>query len=189
MKPKMCKQYFPIIKAGKKIIITFLVFIFSFSVFGRNSILNPICFTIAAHQNNLSQLLSLYYEVKDALINSDPATASAKAGELLNAVNTVDVKSFSEAEKKAFSSVQYKLEYDARHISEVKDISHQREHFASLSKNMYALVKSVQLSGQPVYEQYCPMKDAYWLSNETSIKNPYYGSNMLTCGQVKDTLK
>jgi len=33
------------------------------------------------------------------------------------------------------------------------------------------------------------MKDAYWLSNETAIKNPYYGSRMLTCGSVKDTLK
>jgi len=107
----------------------------------------------------------------------------------LKAINNIDVKSLSANDKKAFAAVQDKLEYDARHISEVKELAHQREHFANLSKNMYTLAKSAKLSGQPVYEQYCPMKDAYWLSNETAIKNPYYGSSMLTCGTVKDTLK
>lgn len=176
------------LKIFKSISVAFLVFNFSFSVLANNNV-NPIHFHTTVQQNNLSQLLSLYYEVKNALINADAATASAKAGELLNAINNMDVKSLSANDKKAFASLQYKLEYDARHISEVKDLSHQREHFANLSKNMYELAKNAKLSSQPVYEQYCPMKDAYWLSNETAIKNPYYGSSMLTCGSVKDTLK
>jgi hypothetical protein len=54
---------------------------------------------------------------------------------------------------------------------------------------MYTLAKAAKLSPQPVYEQYCPMKNAYWLSSEASIKNPYYGNEMLSCGEVKDTLK
>jgi len=54
--------------------------------------------------------------------------------------------------------LQNKLSYDARHIAEVQKIDHQREHFASLSLNMYSLAKSVRLSNQPVYEDYCPMK-------------------------------
>jgi len=137
----------------------------------------------------LSTFLALYYQVKDALVSSDAATASVKAGELYKAIEGVDEKTLSKKEDDAFKSLHYKLSYDARHISEVKELPHQREHFASLSLNMYALAKAVNLSVQPVYEQYCPMKNAYWLSNETSIKNPYYGSNMLTCGEVKDTLK
>ena len=142
-----------------------------------------------ASENNLSQILSLYYDLKNALVNSDATTASAKADELLKAVNGVDPKSLSTDEKKAFSSLQNKLASDAKHISEVKDLSQQRQQFITLSQNMYTLAKAVQLSTQPVYEQYCPMKDAYWLSSETAIKNPYYGSSMLTCGSVKDTLK
>jgi hypothetical protein len=184
----MCKQNFSLKQVFKSVSIAFLVFIFSFSVSAKDNI-NSIYFTITVTQSNLSQLLSLYYDVKNALVNADAATASAKAGELLNAINTMDVKSLSANDKKAFATVQNKLEYDARHISEVKDLSHQREHFANLSKNMYTLAKSAKLSTQPVYEQYCPMKEAYWLSNETAIKNPYYGSSMLTCGSVKDTLK
>ena len=30
---------------------------------------------------------------------------------------------------------------------------------------------------------------ASWLSAEKNIKNPYYGSSMLTCGSVKSELK
>jgi len=32
------------------------------------------------------------------------------------------------------------------------------------------------------------MKKAVWLSNEKAIKNPYYGSQMLTCGKVVETI-
>ena len=30
------------------------------------------------------------------------------------------------------------------------------------------------------------MKKAAWLSSEKQIKNPYYGSSMLTCGEVTE---
>ena len=174
----------------KASIICLVISVSSLNLFANKNIIpQTVDISINNEQKDLSQLLSLYYDVKNALVNADAATASAKAGELLNAINTMDVKSLSANDKKAFATVQNKLEYDARHISEVKELSHQREHFANLSKNMYTLAKSAKLSTQPVYEQYCPMKDAYWLSDETGIKNPYYGSSMLTCGSVKDTLK
>jgi hypothetical protein len=51
------------------------------------------------------------------------------------------------------------------------------------------MAKGVKLSSEPIYQQYCPMKKAAWLSNESAVKNPYYGSSMLTCGNVTDTIK
>jgi len=30
------------------------------------------------------------------------------------------------------------------------------------------------------------MKKEYWISADSTVKNPYYGSQMLTCGTVKD---
>ena len=77
---------------------------------------------------------------------------------------------------------------DAVVISQTKDLKLQREKFATLSTNLFALAKTVKLTTEPVYQQYCPMKKASWLSNNRAIKNPYYGSAMLTCGSVKTTL-
>lgn len=138
--------------------------------------------------SSLTPLLNSYYELKNALVNGDANAAASKAADLLKAINSVDMKALSAGEHKAFIPLQDKLSFDARHISEVKTISHQREHFASLSLNMYALAKAAKLSNQAIYEDYCPMKKAYWLSNEAAIKNPYFGNEMLTCGQVKETL-
>jgi len=137
----------------------------------------------------LTNVLNLYYDVKDALVSSDAAAAAQKATALLNAVKGVDAAQLTAEERKAFTPLQEKISFDARHISEVQDIAHQREHFAALSLNMYALAKGVKISTTPVYEEYCPMKKSYWLSKEKDIKNPYYGSQMLTCGKVANTIE
>ena len=57
------------------------------------------------------------------------------------------------------------------------------------SKNMYELIKTLKLNTSTVYEQYCPMKKAAWLSESEDIRNPYYGDDMLECGTVSATLK
>jgi hypothetical protein len=136
-------------------------------------------FTIQA-QNNTTPLLKSYYEMKDALVVSDAATASAKAGEFVKLIN---------ADSKTEKSLQEKLAADAGRIAATQDLAKQRELFGPLSLNIYKLAKTEKLSDDPIYQQYCPMKKTYWLSNETAVKNPYYGKMMLTCGNVTDTIK
>ena len=138
---------------------------------------------------SLTQLLNSYYDVKNALVSSDAKTAATKAGDLVKALNAVNMKALSEADMNAFMPLQEKLAFDAKHISENNGIAEQREHFSSLSNNIYKLAKAVKLSAEPVYQEYCPMKKMYWLSSEAAIKNPYYGKAMPTCGKVTDTLK
>jgi hypothetical protein len=137
----------------------------------------------------LSDLISLYYELKDALVADDASLASVRASALLQALNNIDAQKLSERERKIFGSLQPKLSYDARHISEVKAIEHQREHFAALSLNMSKLAKEARVSDHPVYKMYCPMKKSYWLSKESVIANPYYGKEMVTCGEISEVIK
>ena len=144
---------------------------------------------IIARPADLSPILGNYYQLKDALVSGDPTAAAIAAGELLKAINAVDMKSMTTTDHLAFMALEDKLAFDARHISESKDINHQREHFQSLSANLFKLATKVKLSSQPIYEEYCPMKKAYWLSGDTAIRNPYFGSSMPTCGKVTATLK
>ncbi|MDB4902918.1 MAG: hypothetical protein JWQ63_2199 [Mucilaginibacter sp.] len=141
-----------------------------------------------AKPSALAPLLSSYYDIKNALVNSNSADAATHAGEFLKAINGVDMKSISAADMPAFMALQNKLAFDARHISESTDIDHQREHFANFSTNFFKLAKTVKLTDQPVYYTYCPMKKSYWLSADAAIKNPYFGKQMLTCGKVTQTL-
>ncbi|MDC6388873.1 hypothetical protein PP182_09290 [Maribacter sp. PR1] len=43
-------------------------------------------------------------------------------------------------------------------------------------------------TNETLYYQYCPMQDANWLSKDKTVKNPYYGSQMLSCGSTVETI-
>lgn len=140
-------------------------------------------------QTSLSQILPLYYDVKNALVNGDAATASARADAFVKVLNSADMNALQGKEMDAFMIAQKKLAVKAASLAATKDIGKQREAFATLSADLTTLAKGVKLSAQPVYLATCPMKKAVWLSNEATIKNPYYGKQMLSCGKVTETIK
>jgi hypothetical protein len=146
--------------------------------------------TMDQHQSSLTLVLNQYFSVKDALVNTDVVLATVKVTELVNTIKTIDAAKLSAEEAVIWKKVSKDLTANAEKMAAVKDISKQREAFASLSQNLYALAK-VAKKETTVYYQYCPMfnNGAYWLSREETIKNPYYGSQMLTCGSNKETLK
>lgn len=144
-----------------------------------------------AEGNQLKALFDTYFALKDALVQSDGNTTSLKAKDLLNLIASVKMETLTTDEHNTWMKVMKDLSFDAEHISDTKNVTHQRDHFMSLSVNMYELIK-VSGTDTAVYYQFCPMandgKGAYWLSKENAIKNPYYGSQMLTCGKTTETI-
>lgn len=147
--------------------------------------------TAPQDKNQLKAVYENYFSLKDALVKSDGNAASAKAKELLASLTAVKMETLKSEEHTVWMKVKGDLITDAEHITETKEVSHQRDHFASLSKNIYQLVK-VSKSDTPIYYQHCPMyndgKGADWLSKESAIKNPFYGSQMLSCGKTVETI-
>ena len=134
-----------------------------------------------AQDSSRSVLLNSYYNLKDALVKSNSNAAVASATELVKNITGLEKTAAVEESRAA-------LLKDATAISATKDIKVQRQRFAALSANMLILAKAVKLSTEPVYQQYCPMQNASWLSNSKTIRNPFYGNAMLSCGSVKATL-
>jgi len=145
-----------------------------------------------AQTTELSAVFNNYFAVKNALVKTDGATASAKSAALLSSINAVKMDKLEMKVHMVWMKVIADLKEDAEHISDTKDVKHQRDHFNTLSKNIYALLK-VSKQETPTYYQFCPManngKGANWLSKESAIQNPYYGSKMLSCGKTMETLK
>jgi hypothetical protein len=147
-------------------------------------------YTATAQKNiaTFKPVITSYYDVKNALINTDAAKVTTGANQFAKAVNSIDTKNLSGADLRSFAAAQKKLQQAAANMAATKDINKQRDLFAGLSLDLYALAKEVKLSDQPIYQDYCPMKKMYWLSNDKNIKNPYYGNAMLTCGSVTATI-
>lgn len=142
--------------------------------------------------NPLSEVYDSYFAVKDALVRTDGATASTSSKTLFTEINNVKMDKLSMDVHMAWMKVFENLKEDAEHIADIKDIGRQRDHFISLSKNIYEVMK-ISKQETPTYYQFCPMandgKGANWLSKENAIKNPYYGSQMLNCGNTVETIK
>ena len=140
----------------------------------------------------LKAVFNNYFSVKDALVKTDAGTSSAKATELVKAIKAVEMTKLSNEEHTVWMKVMKDLTANAEKIAIAKDVTKQREIFALLANNMYELAK-VSKQETPVYYQHCPMynsgKGANWLSKEEAVKNPYYGSQMLNCGSVQETIK
>lgn len=137
----------------------------------------------------INALVIEYYGIKDALVATNGKTAQQKANDLLQVLSQLDKTEMTKEQKNMYTSLVGKIKSDTEHISETQDIAKQRAHFNDLSNNLFEVLKALGINESPVYQQYCPMKKAYWLSNNSAIRNPYYGNQMLTCGKVTETLK
>jgi hypothetical protein len=142
--------------------------------------------------NQLKVIFDNYFEIKDALVNSDSPTASKQAAVLVTALNAVKIEVLTTNERTVWMKVMKDIKKDAKNIADTKDVKRQRDYFDTLSLNIYDLIK-VSKQKTPTYYQFCPMandgKGASWLSKESAIKNPYYGAMMLGCGKIKETIK
>lgn len=143
----------------------------------------------AQANTSVDKIAQAYLGLKNALVMSDVKAAKAKAAALLTVLSAPVDKTLKPDQQKLLTANLEKLKFDSRHISESDAIDHQREHFESLSKNMYTVLSGLKANSTVLYQQYCPMKKAYWLSEKQAIENPYYGKAMMDCGEVKATLK
>ena len=142
-----------------------------------------------AQNFSIEPIVKDYLVLKNALV-ADNDKAAANAGKQLFAtLSKVDMKTIAANKHKEFMDIFENAKENAEHIGDnAGKIDHQREHLASLSKDVSDLIALFGTT-QKLYQDYCPMYDdgkgAVWISEAKAIKNPYYGGKMLTCGSVK----
>ncbi|KAF5277834.1 hypothetical protein FQR65_LT15918 [Abscondita terminalis] len=117
---------------------------------------------------------------------------TAGAANLKSAIAAIKMGELQPKEHDVWMMVMKDLEKQTAALHSSKGLEKQRIVFMSLSEQIYKLIKATD-PAYTVYYNHCPMfndgKGANWLSKEKSIQNPYYGSQMLTCGSIKETIK
>jgi Cu(I)/Ag(I) efflux system membrane fusion protein len=116
----------------------------------------------------------------DAYLTAQTALAADSVKELPAAAKTIDTEAAS------LGATAQPIVDGAKKLGSAKDLAAARTAFGELSD---ALVGYAEKSGSALPAglrvAYCPMADKPWLQKGTDIKNPYYGSQMLTCGTIK----
>ncbi len=141
--------------------------------------------------DQMQSVFNNYFEVKDSLVSTNASAAAAKSANLVSSLKAIKMNELPMDVHMVWMKVMKELESDAQKIANSKKIEDQRKALIPVTKNIYALMK-VAKTETPTYYQFCPManggKGANWLSKENEVKNPYYGSMMMSCGSTIETI-
>jgi hypothetical protein len=135
--------------------------------------------SVKLKDDKLNAVYQHYVHLTTALTNGDMAEAKV-------ASNAIEAGAKEVPGAEAVAS-------NAAKITAATDIEVQRAAYSTLSNDFITLVKKSGLNSGELYVDYCPMalndKGASWISPNKEIKNPYFGEKMMTCGEVKETIK
>lgn len=142
-------------------------------------------------REQLQAIFTAYLPLKDALIASEATRASKEAKQLMAILEQVDMSLVEGEAHQAWMKDLQVLKASSHHIAQKQDLDYARHMFEPLSDQLYHTLKKFQVETNG-YRQYCPMafdfKGAYWLSDSEQIINPYFGDEMLNCGNVEEEL-
>ncbi|GGW88796.1 efflux RND transporter periplasmic adaptor subunit [Salegentibacter mishustinae] len=139
-------------------------------------------------QKDFTGVLSAYFDLKDAFVNTNVEETKAAAYKMLQQTENLKISNLGTMETQHFKKIRSMLEA----ISVNDNIENQRDHFIVLSENIIAFASNMETFKKPVYIQHCPMvnnnKGADWLSLSEEIRNPYFGEVMMNCGDTQQKL-
>ena len=142
-----------------------------------------------AFQKTFLEGLSTYFEMKDALVNSNHERVIYFTNQLLESFDKADVSLLNTEQNQVFTNSKTMIQK----IGSSSTIDMQRKYFIALNNSIVDLTLQLQKVAQPIYVQKCPMANenngAIWLSLQQEVKNPYYGNMMLKCGSVIDVIE
>jgi hypothetical protein len=114
-------------------------------------------------------LVPAYVRISDALANDDLQGAIGAAE---------DLGLWAEC------SGQEKLDQAVENLERARNLSEARIAFREISTEVIPLAKWIP--GH--YLMTCPMANADWIQISPKISNPYYGSEMRRCGEIKEAI-
>ncbi len=144
-------------------------------------------------KSDLEALFHIYFDLKNALAGDAPEQAREYGRKLKGQLSATGKHSL-EGEHHMFWMDRYEdIEDGIEQLVTAVDKDEMRVYFESLSEAFIETARTLGAIGQTWYIAFCPMVDgdrgAYWLSEIEDIKNPYFGSMMLRCGEVRERIR
>lgn len=144
----------------------------------------------------LAPMYSVYFDLVGALSQDDLRATQIEASRLFKLASELDttlsgvvIPSFIEK-----GEVVYEEEFliAIQSMVDAKEIGEARIAFTKVSLAILMSEKGIGHTGKtPFYEAYCSMafdgEGGTWLQDTKNITNPFYGSDMLSCGTIENT--
>jgi len=162
---------------------------------GRYSMMAPPERTVLKEpfKSNLETLFGIYFELKNALADDAPEKAREHGRSLMGQLKKTGQHSLDGANHVFWMEQYQAIEESLDKLIKADNKANMRVHFEPLSAAFIETARTLGAVGKTFYVAFCPMYDndrgAYWLSEFAEIKNPYFGSVMFRCGEVRETIR
>ncbi|MEX0998174.1 MAG: efflux RND transporter periplasmic adaptor subunit [Flavobacteriaceae bacterium] len=141
----------------------------------------------------LEPVFTAYFSLKEHLAEDHFENGKSAGITLKKTLEKVDANQFEKESLDSWTRFSEALAKSLNHVEHASDMESLRKQFNQVSDVMVAVVKSFGAPSEAIYVQHCPMANndtgADWLSLSKEIKNPYFGSMMLRCGEVTDSIQ
>ena len=129
--------------------------------------------TPAAGTAMSASIVDPYLKIQSALANDSVEGVKANAGEIATAASGLGAPAM-------------KIDTAAVQLTSAGEIEDARVKFGALSDAIDQYMTGLHLTPPDgVKVAYCPMVMKPWMQRAATIDNPYYGSQMLTCGSFR----
>ncbi|MGH9339118.1 MAG: DUF3347 domain-containing protein [Acidobacteriota bacterium] len=125
----------------------------------------------------IEKILDQYFQIHAALAQDSTEGVDVAAREIISVAS--EAPATDSGVQKLFDDVK-----KAAQQIQGKNLDEARAAFFELSKPISAYLSN-HYSGNKKYPVYfCSMSQKSWIQAEKGVRNPYYGSSMLTCGTL-----
>jgi len=143
-------------------------------------------------KSGLTAVFKSYLTLSSSLVTSSTEDTKSAAGNFKVILNKIISEGLDEDSKSKWNGYLSGLNSCSNQISKSDDIEAQRKSFYELSKTLSIAIKRFGIKEKSVYKIFCPMafdeKGAFWLNDTKEVINPYFGDQMLHCGEVREQL-
>ena len=143
------------------------------------------CTQASAANNQPSASLKVFMEPAQSVYDNYITVQGALVQDSLKGVSTAATAMAKAIQGDSMKMLPPKLAQQAEALAKAKDLATARDAFKSLSDSLISHLKEQKVSGGSYFIVYCPMAKASWLQTSKTILNPYMGTSLVHCGQIK----
>lgn len=137
----------------------------------------------------MQQMYDHYFELKEAVTESDLQAARTAAGELSAFTSSVLDDMLESENQGLWLGISRIIRTETDKLIESDSPREMRIYFEHISRTMVRVADSFDPTGGPYYLMECEdatVGDNQWLSRDETIRNPYQTSADVTCGEIVD---
>ncbi len=129
----------------------------------------------------MDQVVQSYLEIQEDLAFDSINKVGKASKTILEILKKIDTSKIEGKNADYYSKLPKELATAVSTIAKAKDLSSARKAFYKVSRPITLWASTAKPNGTTL--AFCSMADGGWLQKKGPLRNPYYGSQMLECGE------